>query len=92
MKTEFQSRSYDASISHIAIIFTKYTVLERILRHTDEKTYGELLFMFFETNLKYGTDVFPPELDSSVRRTYSTLSTDINKESCINNILMFFLF
>ena len=47
--TEFQSRSYDAIISHTAIVFTRYTVLEWIRRNTnDQKTYGELFFMFCE--------------------------------------------
>ena len=47
--TEFQSRSYDAIVSHTAIVFTRYTVLEWIRRNTnDQKTYGELFFMFCE--------------------------------------------
>ena len=47
--TEFQSRSYDAIVSHTAIVFTRYTVLEWIRRNTnDPKTYGELFFMFCE--------------------------------------------
>ena len=47
--TEFQGRSYDAIVSHTAIVFTRYTVLEWIRRNTnDQKTYGELFFMFCE--------------------------------------------
>lgn len=47
--TEFQSRSYDVIVSHTAIVFTRYTVLEWIRRNTnDQKTYGELFFMFCE--------------------------------------------
>ncbi len=45
--TEFQSRTYDAMVSHTAIVFTRYTILEWIHRkENDEKTYGELFFMF----------------------------------------------
>lgn len=47
--TEFQSRTYDAMISHTAIVFTRYTILEWIRRkENDQKTYGELFFMFCE--------------------------------------------
>ena len=47
--TEFQGRSYDAIVSHTAIVFTRYTVLEWIRRNTnDQKTYGELFFLFCE--------------------------------------------
>lgn len=45
--TEFQSRTYDAMVSHTAIIFTRYTILEWIRRkENDEKTCGELFFMY----------------------------------------------
>lgn len=45
--TEFQSRSYDAMISHTTIVFTRYIVLEWIRRNkNDQKTYGELFYMF----------------------------------------------
>ena len=34
-------------VSHTAIVFTRYTVLEWIRRNqNDQKTYGELFFMF----------------------------------------------
>ena len=47
--TEFQSHNYGAMVSHTAIVFTRYTVLEWIRRNrNDEKTYGELFFMFCE--------------------------------------------
>ena len=47
--TEFQSRTYDAMVSHMAIVFTRYIILEWIRRkENDEKTYGELFFMFCE--------------------------------------------
>lgn len=44
--TEFQSRNYDAMVSHTSIVFTRYMVLEWIHRNeNDQKTYGELFFM-----------------------------------------------
>ena len=47
LATEFQSRSYDAIVSHTAIVFTRYTLLEWIRRNrNDHKTYGELFYMF----------------------------------------------
>ena len=47
--TEFQSRSYDAMVSHTTIVFTRYILLEWIRRNqNDQKTYGELFFMFCE--------------------------------------------
>ena len=45
--TEFQSRSYDAVVSHTTIVFTRYIILEWIRRNqNDHKTYGELFYMF----------------------------------------------
>lgn len=45
--TEFQSRSYDAMVSHTTIVFTGYILLEWIRRNeNDQRTYGELFFMF----------------------------------------------
>ena len=45
--TEFQSRSYDAMVSHTTIVFARYVILEWIHRNqNDEKTYGEIFFMF----------------------------------------------
>lgn len=47
--TEFQSRTYDAMVSHTAIVFAQYILLEWIRRkENDQKTYGELFFMFCE--------------------------------------------
>lgn len=44
--TEFQSRNYDAMVSHTSIVFTRYIILEWIRRNeNDQKTYGELFFM-----------------------------------------------
>lgn len=44
--TEFQSRTYDAMVSHTTIVFTRYIILEWMRRNeNDQKTYGELFFM-----------------------------------------------
>ena len=76
--TEFQSRTYDAMVSHTAIVFTRYTILEWIRRkENDEKTYGELFFMFCE-------DIQDMELTTALQSLLalfvehiSTLSADI---------------
>lgn len=45
--TEFQSRNYDAMVSHTTIVFTRYILLEWIRRNqNDQRTYGELFYMF----------------------------------------------
>ncbi len=47
--TEFQSHNYGAMVSHTAIVFTRYIILEWVRRNqNDQKTYGELFFMFCE--------------------------------------------
>jgi hypothetical protein len=44
---EFQSRNYDAMISHTTIVYTRYIFLEWLRREEkDEKTFGELFFMY----------------------------------------------
>ena len=47
--SEFQSHNYCAMVSHTAIVFTRYIILEWLRRNqNDEKTYGELFFMYCE--------------------------------------------
>ena len=47
--SEFQSRSYCAMVSHTTIVFTRYIILEWLRRNqNDEKTYGEIFFMYCE--------------------------------------------
>ena len=49
MGSEFQRRSYGAMVSHTTIVFTRYIILEWLRRNqNDEKTYGELFFMYCE--------------------------------------------
>lgn len=46
---EFQSHNYGAMVSHTTVVFTRYTILEWIHRNqNDQKTYGELFYMFCE--------------------------------------------
>lgn len=82
--TEFQSRTYDAMVSHTAIVFTRYTILEWIRRNqNDQKTYGELFFMLCE-------DIQDMDLTNALQSLIalfvehiSTLSADII--SCIKS-------
>ncbi len=47
--TEFQSHNYGAMVGHTTIVFTRYLLLEWTRRNrNDQKTYGELFFMFCE--------------------------------------------
>ena len=46
---DFQTRSYDSTVSTTALVFTRYIVLEWIRRHdNDPKTYGGLFFLLCE--------------------------------------------
>ncbi len=82
--TKFQSRTYNAMISHTAIVFTKYTILEWIRRkEKDEKTYGKLFFMFCD-------DIRDMDLTSALQilmalfaEQLSALSADIT--ACIKS-------
>jgi hypothetical protein len=68
--TEFQGRSYNAMVSHTAIVFTRYTILEWIRRNqNDQKTYGELFFLFCD-------DIQDMELTTALQGLMS-LFTDI---------------
>ncbi|SHJ86428.1 Transposase DDE domain-containing protein [Hathewaya proteolytica DSM 3090] len=76
--TEFQSHNYGAMVSHTVIVFTRYIILAWIRRNeNDQKTYGELFFMFCE-------DIQDMELSNSLQslmdlfvKHISTLSADI---------------
>ncbi|MCD8214213.1 MAG: transposase [Clostridiales bacterium] len=47
--SEFQSRNFEAAVSHTTIVFTRYILLEWLRRNeNDEKTYGELFFRLCE--------------------------------------------
>ena len=68
--TEFQGRSYDAMVSHTTIVFTRYILLEWIRRNrNDQKTYGELFFMFCD-------DIQDMDLTNALQELM-TLFTDI---------------
>ena len=82
--TEFQGRTYDAMVSHTAIVFTRYTILEWIRRNeNDQKTYGELFFMFCEDiQDMYLTDALQSLMALFVEHI-STLSADIT--ACVKS-------
>lgn len=76
--TEFQSRSYDAMVSHTAIVFTRYIMLEWIRRNeNDEKTYGELFFMFCEDIQDMDLTTALQSLMALFTEQISVLSADI---------------
>lgn len=75
--TEFQSRSYDAMVSHTTIVFTRYIILEWIRRNqNDQKTYGELFYMFCD-------DIQDMDLTNALRSLmalFVNMATDIPAE------------
>ena len=76
--TEFQSRSYDAMVSHTAVVFTRYAILEWIRRNeNDEKTYGELFFMLCEDIQDMDLTTALQSLMALFVEQFSTLSADI---------------
>ncbi len=82
--TEFQSRTYDAMVSHTAIVFTRYTILEWIRRNkNDEKTYGELFFMFCEDIQNMDLTTALQSLTALFVEHISTLSADVT--ACIKS-------
>ena len=82
--TEFQSRTYDAMVSHTAIVFTRYTILEWIRRkENDKKTYGELFFMFCEDIQDMDLSTALQSLMALLVEHLSALSADIT--ACIKS-------
>lgn len=76
--TEFQSRSYNAMVSHAAIVFTGYIILEWIRRNeNDEKTYDGLFFMFCEDIQDMDLTTALQSLMTLFVEQISTLSADI---------------
>ena len=78
--TEFQSRSYDAMVSHTTIVFTRYILLEWIRRNrNDQKTYGELFFMFCDDIQDMDLTNALQELMSLFTDIIAIVSTDITE-------------
>lgn len=76
--TEFQSRSYDAMVSHTTIVFTRYIILEWIRRNqNDQKTYGELFFMFCDDIQDMDLTTALQGLMSLITDMAAMVSTDI---------------
>ena len=82
--TEFQSRTYDAMVSHTAIAFTRYTILEWIrCNENDQKTYGKLFFMFCEDIQDMDLTDALQSLMALFVEHISTLSADIT--ACVKS-------
>lgn len=82
--TEFQSHNYGAMVSHTAIVFTRYIILEWIRRNqNDQKTYGELFYMFCEDIQNMDLTNALQSLMALFMEHISTLSGDIT--SCIRS-------
>ena len=89
--TEFQSRSYDAMVSHTTIVFTRYIILEWIRRkRNDQKTYGELFFMFCEDIQDMDLTTALQELMSLFTDMAAMVSADITDilKSKVSNWIM----
>jgi hypothetical protein len=86
MGTEFQSHNYGAMVSHTAIVFTRFIILEWIRRNqNDQKTYCELFYLFSE-------DIQDMDLTNALQSLMalfvehiSTLSGDIDITSSIKS-------
>ncbi|TGY86041.1 hypothetical protein E5329_28540 [Petralouisia muris] len=77
--TEFQSHNYGAMVSHTAIVFTRYIILEWIRRNqNDQKTYGELFFIFCEDIRNMDLTDAMQSLMALFVEHISTLSADIS--------------
>ena len=80
--TEFQSRNYDAIVSHTAIVFTRYIILEWIRRNqNDQKSYGELFFMCCD-------DIHDMELTEAVKSLVALFMEQIMTLSDENTTLI----
>lgn len=86
--TEFQGRSYDMMISHTTMVFTRYIILEWLRRnHNDEKTLGELFFMFsddiqdmdFTTALQSLMGLFIEQLGTVCTETIETVKCQLQQ-------------
>lgn len=76
--TEFQSHNYGAMVSHTTIVFTRYIILEWIRRNqNDQKTYGELFFMFCDDVQDMDLATALQSLMALFVEHISTLSADI---------------
>ena len=69
---EFQTRSYDSAVAHMAIVFARYTFLEWLRRQEiTPKNYGGLFFALCE-------DVQDMELSDALRSLVSLFVETIN--------------
>lgn len=86
--TEFQGRSYDMMISHTTIVFTRYIILEWLRRNkNDEKTFGELFFMFsddikdmdFTTALQSLMSLFIEQINTAATEVAETVKCQLQQ-------------
>lgn len=69
--TEFQSRSYTAMVSHTAIVFTRFIILEWMRRkENDQKTFGELFYLLCD-------EVSDMELETALESLMSLFTTEL---------------
>jgi len=83
LETEFQSRSYDAMVSHTTVVFTRYILLEWIRRNqNDHRTYGELFYMFCD-------DIQDMDLTNALKSLMTLFVEQINAVAShsINNVI-----
>lgn len=80
--TEFQSRNFDAMVSHTSIVFVRYIILEWIRRNqNDQKTYGELFYMFCD-------DIQDMDLTNAITSLMALFIAQINNFSAeITNVI-----
>lgn len=86
--TEFQGRSFDMMISHTTIVFTRYIILEWLRRNkNDEKTLGELFFMFsddiqdmdFTTALQSLMSLFIEQINTVATKEVETVKCQLQQ-------------
>lgn len=86
--SEFQGRSYDMMISHTTIVFTRYIILEWLRRNkNDEKTFGELFFMFsddihdmdFSTALQSLMSLFVEQINTVAAEAAETVKCQLQQ-------------
>lgn len=85
---EFQGLSYDMAISHTTIVYCRYILLEWLRREEkDQKTFGELFFMFCDdirdmdlvTALQSLMSLFMEQLNSVVSENIETVKCQLQQ-------------
>ncbi len=77
---EYQNRNYMTAVTHTAIVFTRYTILEWIRRkENDARTYGELFLLMCD-------EVADMTVSEALSQLFMLLRDELNRfgEQCIN--------